>query len=149
MSEDRNLLSRLHHSTKTIDISEFIWSQRSTVEALCAHHLGLHKEQCVVQDKTTWMGGQFNICVLLLVTEANGATRRKIFRCPMAHKVAETSNPGSMEEKVRVEVANYVFAETNCPEIPLPQLAGFGLSSNHRVRGTVTPREDVANIYHH
>lgn len=81
----------------------------------------------------SWLKGQFNICVLINVQNGDGETRRKIFRCPMPHKVGEQNFSGAVEEKIRAEVAAYVWIEKNCPEIPIPQLHAFGLCADLQV----------------
>ena len=52
----------------------------------------------------------------------------------MPHKVGEQYSPGAVDEKIRAEVATYGWIETNCPEIPIPYLHAFGLSSDLQVR---------------
>lgn len=133
LEDETNLLCHLRRAWKTLQMFDLLWSKRAILETLCAHHLGLAREQCVVQDQSTWKRGQFNICVPLHVTETDGTSHRKMFRCPMPHKVAEARYPGTMDEKIRSEVANYVFVEAYCPEIPIARLVGFGLSNDHQV----------------
>lgn len=79
------------------------------------------------------MIGQFNICIVIHVHGSDGKVSIKLFRCPMPHKVGERYTPGSVDEKVRAEVATYAWIEGNCPEIRIPILHAFGLSSGLQV----------------
>lgn len=51
----------------------------------------------------------------------------------MPHKVGEEYRPGAMDEKIRAEAANYAFVGEKCADIPVPHLAGFGLSNDQQV----------------
>lgn len=133
---ERNLLARLQRSQATKQLYQDLWHDRKAIEAIAAHHLGLSgSSACTVQPMESWLKGQFNICVLIHVQEehGDGKTQRKIFRCPMPHKVGEQNFSGAVEEKIRAEVAAYVWIEKNCPEIPIPQLHAFGLCTDLQV----------------
>lgn len=126
---ERNILARLRRSQATIQLYQDLWHDRKAIEALVAHHLGVSDPSaCTLEPMDTWMKGQFNICMLVRVQTGDGNTVRKIFRCPMPHKLGEQYFPGAVQEKVRAEVAAYVWIEAHCPEIPIPTLHGFGLS---------------------
>ena len=97
------------------------------IEAIAAHHPGrIDLSTCVVQDTVTWTKGQFNTCILVHVRESDGSVSKKIFRCPLAHKVGERFSPGAVDEKMRAEAGAYAWIEEHCPEIPVPKLHGFG-----------------------
>lgn len=126
---ERNILTRLRRSHATQNLYQDLWAEREAIEAVTAHHVRSKKPSaCVVQETNAWMKGQFNICIPVHVHEADGTVSKKIFRCPMPHKVGEQNTPGAVEEKVRAEVASYAYIERNCPEIRVPRLSGFGLS---------------------
>ncbi|KXT14119.1 hypothetical protein AC579_91 [Pseudocercospora musae] len=128
---ERNILARLQQSQARKQLYQDLWDNRRTIEAVTAHHLRIAgSSACVVQDTDTWFRGQFNICILVHVQDGDGRTCRKIFRCPMAHKVGEEYFPGAMQEKMRAEVATFAWIESNCPGIPIPRLHAFGLSNN-------------------
>lgn len=132
---ERNLLAKFHQSQATKQLYQDLWHDRKAIEAIAAHHLGLSGSSaiCTVQPMESWLKGQFNICVLINVQDGDGETRRKVFRCPMPHKVGEQNFSGAVEEKIRAEVAAYVWIEKNCPEIPIPQLHAFGLCADLQV----------------
>lgn len=132
---ERNLLAKFHQSQATKQLYQDLWHDRKAIEAIAAHHLGLSGSSaiCTVQPMESWLKGQFNICVLINMQDGDGEMRRKIFRCPMPHKVGEQNFSGAVEEKIRAEVAAYVWIEKNCPEIPIPQLHAFGLCADLQV----------------
>ena len=57
-----------------------------------------------------------------------------MIRFPLPYKLGESSNPGNMDEKVRSEVATYIWMQQKCPEIPIPYLWGIGIGNNLHVR---------------
>jgi len=75
------------------------------------------------------MRGQFNLCIPIAATQPDRTCVRKLFRCPIPHKVG--GQPNACEEKVRVEAANYAYVEASCPEIPIAGLVGFGFRDCH------------------
>lgn len=52
-----------------------------------------------------------------------------MLRCPLPSKLAEDRYPGTVEEKMRGEVAAYAFMQQYCPNIRVPQLYGFSFGS--------------------
>jgi hypothetical protein len=132
---ERNILSRLKRSDCTVKLYQDLWRDRKTIEAITAHHLGrIDPSTCVVQNTVTWIKGQFNTCILVHVHENDGSKSKKIFRCPLAHKVGERYSPGAVDEKMRAEAGAYAWIEENCPEIPAPRLHGFELSLGLQVQ---------------
>lgn len=51
----------------------------------------------------------------------------------LTHELAETRYEGSIDEKLGGEVGAHVWVEENCPEIPSPQLFGFGFTDGRQV----------------
>ena len=135
---ERNILSRLKRSDCTVKLYQDLWRKRTTIEAITAHHLGrIDPSSCIVQDTVTWIKGQFNTCIPVHVHESDGSMSKKIFRCPLPHKVGEQYSPGAVEEKMRAEVATYAWIEDNCPEVPVPRLHAFAFSPNLQVNHLV------------
>jgi hypothetical protein len=131
---ERNILARLQRSHATKQLYQDLWRERTTIEAITAHHLGgIETSACKVQEPDTWLMGQFNICVIVHVHRSDDTTAKMIFRCPMPHKVGEQYSPGAVDEKMRAEVATYAWIEAHCPDIPIPCLRGFGFSRGLQV----------------
>jgi hypothetical protein len=55
------------------------------------------------------------------------------FRSTLPYKVGECIYSGNAEEKLRIEAATYIWLRENCPDIPIPELLGFGLPGGHSV----------------
>lgn len=53
-----------------------------------------------------------------------------LMRWPMPHALAESTYPGTIDEKIGCEVATYAWIENNCPTIPIPHLWGSGFSDS-------------------
>jgi hypothetical protein len=131
---ERNIRARLRRSHATTQLFRNLWRERAAIEAVTAHHLGrIDPSACKVQEPDTWLMGQFNICVVVHVRRSDDSTAKMIFRCPMPHKVGEQYSPGVVDEKMRAEVATYVWIEAHCPDMPIPCLRGFGLSRGLQV----------------
>lgn len=134
LEKDDNILHKLRHCEDKSKMHTRLWKKRSQIQAIVARDLGLRSpEQCVVTIPAEWNFGHFNICVHLHVTNNRNERSRKIFRCPMPHKVGLTM-PGAVDEKIRTEAASYAWVEQKCPDIPIPQLIGFGLSTGEQVK---------------
>ncbi|KLJ05504.1 hypothetical protein EMPG_11019 [Blastomyces silverae] len=56
-------------------------------------------------DYLAWPYGSFNVCI----------------------PIGEEAFPGNAEEKVRSEAATYIWIHENCPDVPIPNLRGFGV----------------------
>ncbi|EED17256.1 conserved hypothetical protein [Talaromyces stipitatus ATCC 10500] len=55
--------------------------------------------------------------------------KRVLIRFPLPYRVGEDFRPGNGDEKIRCEAGTYAWIQENCPEIPIPRLYGFGMSS--------------------
>ena len=112
-----------------------LFEYKKEIEALTAHHLGLsNTENCVMSHWKEWIRGRFNVCIPVTVKGKEGKPRRKVLmRCPMAHMLAESAYPGTVDEKIGCEVATYAWMQDNCPEINIPHLWGFGFSDGRHV----------------
>lgn len=74
---------------------------------------------------------------MLVLVEADETTMTSVLKfviiCfPLPYRVGEATNPGNLDEKINTEAATYAWLQRNCPEVPIPQLYGFGLSTNKR-----------------
>ncbi|KAH6612909.1 hypothetical protein B0J18DRAFT_470260 [Chaetomium sp. MPI-SDFR-AT-0129] len=130
VQEEFNVLRRIPHVPAVKALTEQLWQDRESVEALTRLHLGLRKQDaCTVLDRRQWIRGAFNICVLLEVAEPWGESRKVMFRCGMPHKLAEPQYPGTVDEKTSCEAGAYVWMQEKCPDVRIPHLYGFGFSN--------------------
>ncbi|KAF2211225.1 hypothetical protein CERZMDRAFT_85420 [Cercospora zeae-maydis SCOH1-5] len=133
-TEERDVLRQLRRCEEKSQMFTRLWAHRSQIQAAVAGHLGLRSSsQCVVQSPAVWNRGHFNICVHVQVTDNCGDLSRKIFRCPMPHKVGQPTSD-AIDEKIRSEAASYAWVEQECPDIPVPHLIGFGLSNGEKAK---------------
>lgn len=115
MEED--VTKRIHQYYQTIAAKEQLaqHSEQGLISGLVAHHFGINgsfaKKRCVGEPVDNWLRGSFNLCVPVLVKDTDGrSSQRVLLRCPMAHR-----SSGMMEEKMRCEVATYIWMQENCP----------------------------------
>ncbi|KAK3335106.1 hypothetical protein B0T19DRAFT_113 [Cercophora scortea] len=126
--EEFNVISRLAHAPAVNALADSLWRQRASIEALTRQHLGLSShDSCTVLDRSEWIRGGFNICVVLAVS-CGGRSSKVVFRCAMPHKLAEARHPGTVDEKLGCEAGSYVWMQERCPGIRIPHLHGFGFS---------------------
>ena len=148
IDREGNVINELAYVPALKKLCTDLWHQRSTIEAIARHHLGLGaQDTCRISSPDEWIHGGFNVCVWVNVTPgkrrtwwwrgggdgSSGISQRLVFRCPMPHKLAEARHPGTINEKVGCEVAAHVWMEELCPEVRVPHLFGFGFSDGRQV----------------
>ncbi|KAJ5728675.1 uncharacterized protein N7483_003183 [Penicillium malachiteum] len=124
LEEEDDILLELGYPEQRID---FV---RGGIEKIASYHLGLSaSETCQVGSFTEWVHGSFNVCIPLYVTKQGQQypEKRALIRFPLPYKLGESRNPGNVDEKLRSEAAAFIWMRENCPEVPIPQLWGFGL----------------------
>ncbi|POR34249.1 Uncharacterized protein TPAR_05549 [Tolypocladium paradoxum] len=132
LKTDSNIIHELQYDKATHKFYNDLWREKDTIAALVRHHLGLReRDACIVEPPKLWMRGAFNVCVPIWTGSDAASGRKLIMRCAMPHKLAEARYPGTVDEKMRCETATYVWMQERCPDIPIPQLYGFGFY-NHR-----------------
>ncbi|EPS27586.1 hypothetical protein PDE_02529 [Penicillium oxalicum 114-2] len=94
---------------------------------------------CEVSDIEDWLHGSFNVCVP--ITMNNRQNKRVLLRFPLPYRVGEAFNPGNSDEKIRCEAGTYAWLQENCPEIPIPQLYAFSLSTGEVGVDEIVPQE--------
>ncbi|OAA63280.1 hypothetical protein SPI_03443 [Niveomyces insectorum RCEF 264] len=133
----------LHKCKKWLRLNWFnqdLHSHEAQLTRLAAFHLGVDSEAVTIDPK--WTAGGFNMVIPLTVRDRNGNNvedkdaseasktmleRRFVMRCPIPSSCAEEHHPGTILEKMRCEIASYIWMQRFCPEIRIPQLYGFGL----------------------
>ncbi|KAK3375531.1 hypothetical protein B0T24DRAFT_202357 [Lasiosphaeria ovina] len=130
LKKDADIIRLVAHRAAAKELSQVLWDRRTIIEALVRHHLGLaHGDTCTVAPVDRWIRGGFNMCVPVDVVQPRRARRaRFIFRCPMPHRLAEHTYPGTVDEKLGCEVATYAWMQHWCPDVRIPHLYGFGFS---------------------
>lgn len=134
---DRNTLHTLDYPQQREAFYNRIEGYRSLLADVVAHHLGIKPAETIISPQEYWVHGSFNLCVPVLV-EVDSSSPSKVpqfvtLRFPLPYRVGEATNPGNSDEKINTEAATYAWCQQNCPTVPIPQLYGFGLSTNKRV----------------
>ena len=129
--EEVNILHQLGYYDKQIDFFTYLGNHRDWIKKIIVHHLNLKSSDVHVSDVDDWLHGSFNVCIP--VTVGTSTTKRVIFRLPLPYKVGEDFMPGNGDEKVRCEAGTYAWLQENCPDVPIPELYGFGLSTGETV----------------
>lgn len=133
--QDANILHELGYRDKKIQFFTYLYRNRKLIQKLIARHLGLASaDACRVVEVEDWIHGSFNVCIRADIVDPNGDIKRQVMiRFPLPYRIGESFCPGNADEKVRCEVGTYVWLKENCPNIPIPHLYGFGLSSGKSV----------------
>ncbi|KAJ5925860.1 hypothetical protein N7454_007370 [Penicillium verhagenii] len=124
LEEEENMLLYLDYPEQRIDFFTSIYSNREEIEKVASYHLGLGSDSCQFGEVNEWLHGSFNVCIPLYVGR-KGQPREK--RLLLGSLCRESAYPGDVDEKLRCEVATFVWLQENCPEVPIPRLWGFGL----------------------
>jgi len=90
------------------------------------------------------MHGSFNLCIP--VTIAN--SKLVLIRFPLPYRVGDKARPGNGDEKLRCEAATYAWMQDKCPDVPIPHLYGFALSTGQCFTA-VEHRPLLIRLYHH
>ncbi|OBT87951.1 hypothetical protein VE02_04531 [Pseudogymnoascus sp. 03VT05] len=127
LKEDDNILQELSYPEKRLDFFFYLFQNRAEIETIVAFHLGVSKHFCkVAADFKEWVHGSFNACIPVYIDSLAKTVKKVFIRFPLPYKVGESQYPGNAVEKLRSEVATYIWMQINCPSIPIPCLRGFG-----------------------
>ncbi|PYI11224.1 hypothetical protein BO78DRAFT_303496 [Aspergillus sclerotiicarbonarius CBS 121057] len=133
LDDDDNVLQELQYPEQRIQFYTYLLTNRSGIEAIVSHHLGLKgKHTCQIGEVKEWISGSFNVCIPVYIESWSGNARERVLiRFPLPYKVGEFKHPGNAEEKLRCEAATFIWIHENCPSIPIPHLWGFGFADGH------------------
>jgi hypothetical protein len=127
LDEDDDVLAQLRYPEQQKKYWASLAARKADIEALVRHHLGL--DWCHVCATEIWKAGSFNVVIPVLIRAKGrwGSNERVYVRFPLPYKVGEAEHPGNVDEKLRTEIATYIWLEEHCPDVPVPVLHGFGL----------------------
>ena len=134
--EETNILHKLTLWEERNKFFNHLYRKRGLIQTIAAFHLGLSaKENCRVAEPDNWLHGSFNLCIPIVIQGGNNRPDQQfIIRFPLPYRVGETYRPGNADEKLRCEAGAYIWLQAHCPDIPIPYLFGFGLSTGQSVR---------------
>jgi hypothetical protein len=131
-----NILHRLGYLDKQRRLYSHLYRRQGLIAERVAHHLGLKSASiCRVEKPKFWLKGSFNVCVPVSIDDST----RVLMRFPLGYRVGDEFQPGNGDEKVRCEAGSYAWIRQECPDIPIPALYGFSLSSGQCVSGLNRP----------
>ncbi len=137
-----NVLHALRFPLQKPEFYARIERQRHLLSHLVAHHLNTNLASVTISGQEYWLHGSFNLCVPVLVDNAAAdpvLPQYVMVRFPLPYRVGEATNPGNADEKIRTEAATYAWIHQNCPDVPIPRLFGFGLSTKQRASLHIQP----------
>lgn len=130
---DFNILHELGYLPQQVDFFLHLDDKHEWIKTVVAHHLGLKSSSdCHVAGISDSLYGSFNICIPITIDSWHG--KRILIRFPMPHRVGEIFRPGNVDEKIQCEAGSYAWLQENCPDVPIPELYGFALSTGESVR---------------
>ena len=140
--QDHNILHELGYRDQKIQYFTHLYRNRKLIETTIARHLGLTSaDTCHLVDVEDWIDGSFNVCIRVDI-DVDDRTRlsgkQLMIRFPLPYRIGENTCPGNADEKVRCEAGTYAWLQENCPDVPIPKLYGFGLSTGETVRMYLT-----------
>jgi hypothetical protein len=132
-----NILHQLGYFDRQQRFFSYLDIRRDWMKDVVAHHLSLDStEVCHIAKIEDWFRGSFNVCVPITIVNwqrRQQPGKRVILRFPLPYRVGDDFRPGNGDEKIQCEAGTYAWLQQNCPEIPIPRLYGFALSSGETV----------------
>ncbi|KAJ5286819.1 hypothetical protein N7478_002505 [Penicillium angulare] len=110
-----------------------LYGNRERIVNIVSYHLGLRpSDTCWLGEVKEWIHGSFNVCIPVYIRRPNQPPGKcALIRLPLPYKIGELENPENMDEKIQCEAATFIWMQEHCPEVPIPQLHGFGLADAH------------------
>lgn len=141
-----NILHQLGYHDKQTKFFSQLSDHHEWIGSIVAHHLNLHSLTfCQVADINEWLHGSFNVCIPVTINNDKGSKKRVLLRIPLPYRVGEEFMPGNGGEKVQCEAGAYAWLQENCPDVPIPRLHGFALSTGETVELCIGPVRCLAD----
>ncbi|EEH03547.1 conserved hypothetical protein [Histoplasma capsulatum G186AR] len=134
---EANILHQLGYHDKQTSFFNQLNNSRDWIKYVVAHHLGLGAgsvDLCRVAEVEDWFHGSFNICVPVTIEDETWKREKQggwhvLLRLPLPYRIGEAFRSGNGDEKVRCEAGTYAWLQENCPEVPIPHMYGFAMST--------------------
>jgi hypothetical protein len=121
LKADDEMLTGIGYPRQKLEFWSYLSARKAEIEAIVAFHLRVNKFR--VADETTSLSGSYNICIPVHVSPP-ASVRQVLVRIPLPYKVGEAPCPGNVDEKLRCEVASYMWIQEHSPDTPIPYLFG-------------------------
>ncbi|KAM3502009.1 hypothetical protein MY11210_009201, partial [Beauveria gryllotalpidicola] len=119
-SEDDEL-GQLRYPADARQFFDTIEAQSTALEGIICKLLQV--QTCRIVPSELWLTGSFNVAILVRLPHGKNA----YLRLPLQHRIGERPFPGNVDEKIRTEIATYLWLQEHCPDVPIPTLYAFGL----------------------
>ena len=135
INKEHDMLQHLNYWQKMLNFLTYLQQHTSKIEAAVSHHMGLDGlGQCQLTTSVEWMYESFNICLPVKILSQAGLVNKKvIIRFLLPYKTDKTKHFGNSDEKLWCEAANYMWIQSNCPDVTILKLWGFAFSNGHKV----------------
>ena len=128
IESEENILVSMHYAKFQRQLCSSINAQKAELEELICNILQV--PTCRIIPSGLWRSGSFNLAILVRLP-----TGKNVYlRLPFLHRIGEHMFPGNAEEKLRTEIATYLWLHEHCPDVPIPTLYAFGLPDGSVVR---------------
>jgi hypothetical protein len=139
LADDNNVLVPMRYPALQEEFWRSIEADKANIEEMIRLQLGVRS--CRLSVREVWRSGSFNVAIPIRLPKM-----RTIFlRLPLPYRIGEDKCPGNAEEKLRTEIAAYLWLQEHCPDVPIPVLHAFGLpdGSTVSVRDNRRPRPSL------
>ncbi|KAH6715962.1 hypothetical protein BKA61DRAFT_654855 [Leptodontidium sp. MPI-SDFR-AT-0119] len=117
LRDDDNLLPQIQYPRQRQEFFDYLFAHKAEIESIVSFHLST--KHCRAGDVQTWLSGSFNVCIPVYI-DPPSEVRSVFVRIPLPYKVGEAKSVGNAEEKLRCEVASYLWMQENCPDVSIP-----------------------------
>lgn len=142
-TKEVNILHQLGYYDQQNQFFTRIRYKQSWIKTIITHHLGLSSsDSCHVADTKDWLHGSFNVCIPVTIQNWGRKQQlgpRVLLQIPLPYRVGESFRPGNCDEKVQCEAGTYAWLQENCPDVPIPRLYGFAMSTGETVCHSMMP----------
>ena len=127
LDDDGNVLVPLRFPELREQFLDSLESQKADIKALVRCQMNVRT--CRVGRCELWRSGSFNLVIPILLLSEDTV----FLPLALPYRIGEHEAPGNLEEKLRAEIATYLWLQENCPGVPIPVLHAFGLPDGSTV----------------
>ncbi|KAL4915420.1 hypothetical protein BDW62DRAFT_125300 [Aspergillus aurantiobrunneus] len=126
LADRRNMVHQLELPPQESAFHQRLLDSTQIIQRLVNLHLRVKNSH--VAGPAEWQYGAYNVSIPVYLDPES--QRYVLFRIPLPYTLGEWAKPGCTGEKLRCEVATYIWIRQHCPTIPIPHLYGFALKDD-------------------
>lgn len=136
LAKPDDMLLELSYPLEKAKFFDQVEAAQREIECIVRWHLKLRDTETPrAASRDLWLLGNFNVNIPVYIDNWCRAPRRRILvRIPLPYKLAEARFHGNVDEKLRCEVATFIWLLDRHPTVPVPFLWGFGFRTGSCVR---------------